>query len=81
MNELAVQFLSESVISTFLAGLIGLALAEIFLGRFNLLVGVELDLMRFEMLALSSVAVVIMGILAGVYPAIFLSSLQPGTPL
>jgi putative ABC transport system permease protein len=78
--QLVKQFLSESVLLAFLALFIALLLIELLLPAFNRLAGKELAL-RFSanlgfMSGLVGVALVT-GLLAGVYPALVLSSFQP----
>lgn len=74
------QFLTESVIFSFLAILIALGLTEILLEQFNHLSGKALALNLMESLwLLPSLALItfIVGIAAGGYPALYLSKFQP----
>jgi putative ABC transport system permease protein len=74
------QFLCESVIITLLAMLIAIALVEILLPYFNNLVSIELSLGASDGMALFTcvfIIILITGITAGSYPAIFLSRYSP----
>lgn len=78
------QFLCESVIITLLAMLIAIALVEILLPFFNDLVSIELSLGKTDGMSLFlSVFIItlIAGVLAGSYPAIFLSKYSPAKVL
>jgi putative ABC transport system permease protein len=73
------QFLGESFLITFIAVLLGLALAELLMPVFNELSGLELSLpwLRWQLwLGLLGV-VILVGLIAGSYPAIFLSQFRP----
>ncbi len=78
--QLVKQFLSESVLLAFMALLIALLLIELLLPAFNRLADKELPLYVFAnagfVSSLAGVAL-ITGLLAGVYPALVLSSFQP----
>ncbi|MCD4679546.1 MAG: ABC transporter permease [Bacteroidales bacterium] len=74
------QFLSESILFSVLALLIGLALVELLMQEFNLLTGKHLSITLFKnwyllpsLLAFS----IILGLMAGSYPAYYLSSFNP----
>ena len=72
-GDLIGQFLSESTIFTLIAAVIAVLLVELSLPWFNNLIGLQLAF-DFSMLpALIGVAILI-GLLAGMYPAFFLSS-------
>ncbi|NQZ05578.1 MAG: FtsX-like permease family protein [Algicola sp.] len=74
-SQLVVQFLSESVLLSLLATVIACSLVELMLPGFNGLVGRELTL---DYRSSFSMAIVLMslfvGIFAGLYPALFISS-------
>lgn len=77
--NLVLQFLAESVIISFFAFLIALVLVELLLPVFNklLLSNLSLDLSHNLPLFLLLVALVFFtGILAGIYPAFYLSSMK-----
>lgn len=78
--ELVVQFLSESTIMSLLATLLAVIWALIGLPLFNTLTGKELTYSIFAegwLLAGLGVLVFIAGLLAGSYPAFFLSGFRP----
>ena len=73
------QFLAESVIFTFISIIISLILANIALPFFNSVSGKSLSI-PFESFVFWLViftAILVIGILAGLYPAFFLSSFKP----
>jgi putative ABC transport system permease protein len=78
-GELVGQFLGESVLLAFLAGLVAVVIVELSLPAFNELVRKQLDIdfgnPAFWMAGL--LFVVFTGLLAGSYPAFFLSSYKP----
>ncbi|WP_374163636.1 ABC transporter permease [Arcticibacter sp. MXS-1] len=78
-GNLIVQFISESILLSFIAGLIALLLVQINLGWFNQLVGRELFIDFSNMWSwLTGIAfIALTGLLAGSYPAFFLSSFRP----
>lgn len=74
-SQLVTQFLIESVLVTMLSGLLACGLAELSLNDFNLLVGRDLSI---DYLGLSGQLVlsfvIIVGVISGLYPALFMSS-------
>ncbi|MDQ6763180.1 MAG: ABC transporter permease [Bacteroidota bacterium] len=76
---LVIQFIGESVMLSFLAGLLALAIVELSLGGYNKLVDKELYIdfsnINFWLAAISFI--LFTGLLAGSYPAFYLSSYQP----
>jgi putative ABC transport system permease protein len=78
--QLIRQFLSESVLVAFFAMVIALAMAAILLPYFNQLSGKMLSLSQlFTGSLIISILIItlVSGILAGIYPAFYLSSFQP----
>ncbi len=78
--QLILQFLGESLITSFLATLIGLGLVELLAPYAHALTGVGLGFhpLNGGAIAIGFVAAtVVTGLLAGIYPALFLSSLEP----
>lgn len=79
-KQLVFQFIGESMIYSFLALMAGLILVEIALPTFNYLLDKELTIKLFRawqpVVLLLGLAVAV-GIIAGSYPALYLSSFQP----
>lgn len=73
------QFITESVVLSLISGLVALAIVQILLPFFNDIINVELTVpftsLKFWLAFLSFVFIT--GLLAGSYPAFFLSSFQP----
>ncbi len=78
---LARQFLGEAVITTALAALCGLALVEVALPVVNALGGTSLALDYGRVVPELALLVAVVGVLAGVYPALVLSSFPPAAVL
>ncbi|MFC1561759.1 ABC transporter permease [candidate division KSB1 bacterium] len=79
-NELIRQFLGESVIMTFIAFVFAVLLVAAALPEFARLAELELSitgLFNFRSALLSLLAVFVVGLIAGSYPALFLSAFQP----
>jgi putative ABC transport system permease protein len=79
-GNLIVQFLTESVVLSFISLLLALVIAIVLLPMFNQLAGKELhagSLFSLRFLSLLVLLVVLVGCLAGSYPAFYLSSFQP----
>jgi putative ABC transport system permease protein len=79
-GNLVLQFLSESVLITFLAVFLAIGLVEIFLPYFNYITSSEnhfSDIGWFRLGVVLSVGTLIIGILSGIYPAFYLSGFQP----
>jgi len=82
-RQLIVQFLSESILLTGLAMLLALALVELTLPWVGAFLEIPLSLDLTSPLFLASLigGVVIVGLVAGSYPAFFLSNFQPAEVL
>jgi len=79
-SKLIIQFLTESVLLSYVALLIGVVLVWSVLPYFNTLAGKELSLdLAHNKLLLPSLLILglFVGLLSGTYPGLFLSSLQP----
>lgn len=79
-KNLIIQFLSESILMSFLAAVLAVGLTEIALPYFNIIIQKELSLFSTESLSvwwLIGCAVLGSGFVSGLYPAFYLSSLQP----
>ena len=82
--QLMVQFLSESLLLTSSALLIALALVELYLPLFNQFVYSDLHLDAATIMTCAPAVLaftLLVGLLAGWYPAFFLSSFRPVTAL
>ena len=75
-SQLIGQFYSESFILVFVSFVIAIVLAYVFLPSFNSLAGKQLSIDPF-FLPLGLLLVLVTGVLAGSYPAIYLSSFRP----
>lgn len=78
--QLKVQFLTETLLTTCLAGLAGLLLLPVFLSVFKDFVPPGLDLHsvdKFSVLLFLFLLVIIVALLAGLYPSFVLSSFEP----
>ena len=74
------QFLTESVIQSFIALFLAFILVELFLPGFNNIMETELDLFNghlYETIFFSVAITMLYGLFAGSYPALFLSRFQP----
>jgi putative ABC transport system permease protein len=83
-SQLVRQFLTESIILSILSMIIALVMVNLLLPFFNRLAGKELTLSDFyggEMILAVLVITLLTGLLAGLYPAFFISALQPITVL
>ncbi|MGD1893641.1 MAG: ABC transporter permease [Cyclobacteriaceae bacterium] len=83
-QHLILQFLFESLLITLIAGLLALGTVEVLRVPFNILTGKELsfDWMNHPILLLSMAAgVFLVGLLAGSYPAFYLSAFRPAAVL
>ncbi len=83
-RSLVVQFLLEAVGMSFLALLIGVLIAESFMPQFRNLIGLPLDISYaniFGTFGLLLLVTVVVGLIAGSYPAFFLASFQPAQVL
>ncbi|MBX2962643.1 MAG: ABC transporter permease [Cyclobacteriaceae bacterium] len=79
-NQLVGQFLAESFIYSFIAMVFACVLAWLLLPSFNLLSGKSLTfnlLVSTEFFSLAVVLVALVGLLAGSYPALYLTSFSP----
>ncbi|HPG39602.1 MAG TPA: ABC transporter permease [bacterium] len=79
--KLVGQFIIESVLMCAIAVFIALVLVELVLPWFNTLIGKKLDLQFFNNLATIPVLILftlVVGLLAGGYPAFYLAAVQPG---
>ncbi len=77
-KQLILQFLSESIITSIISLFIALIIVNLFLPSMNNLLGIELSFISgWQFLLLILVVILIVGFLAGSYPAFLLSSFMP----
>ena len=79
-TTLVYQFLTESVITSFIALIIALFMAALILPYFNQLSGKQITLNLFTdvwILPCLLFTTLIIGVMAGIYPAFFMSAFQP----
>jgi len=79
-RQLIIQFLSESLLISFISLLMGILLLELALPFFNQIVMKQLKLFSDNIASLAILLIsttVITGVLAGSYPAIYLSAFRP----
>ena len=78
-SMLVKQFLGESVLTSFIAGILALLLVKISLPAFNTLVENHLDIpfgnLKFWLVGLAFI--LFTGLIAGIYPAFYLSAYRP----
>ncbi len=77
--QLAMQFLSEAILTTLIATCIAVLLVWIVLPQFELFLNKELEMIGFNLgsILLLLAGAVLIGSVSGVYPAIFLAGLKP----
>jgi ABC-type antimicrobial peptide transport system permease subunit len=78
-NSLIIQFIGESILVAFIAGILALVLVQLCLPSFNTLVNKQLfiEYSSFFFWKQLLLFIIITGLLAGSYPAFFLSSFEP----
>jgi putative ABC transport system permease protein len=79
-SQIIRQFLGEALVVAFFSLILALVLVEVFLPQFNLFTGKSLTFLSLANLSIILtllLTTVVVGLLAGSYPALFLSSLQP----
>ncbi len=83
-SQIVRQFLGESLVYSTLSLILAVVLVEIFLPRFSNLVGQELRinyLRNFPYVLILLVTTLLVGVIAGSYPAFFLSAFKPASVL
>ena len=81
-KRLAIRYLSESMLMTFLSLIVAVAIVGLVLPQFNLITGKQLELRPDAGLVISLLSIAIStGLIAGSYPALYLSGFSPVTVL
>jgi len=82
-NSLITQFLCESVLIALLSGILAITVADLLLTPFNHLTdkSIHMPYGNFGFLLIFAGVCLLTGLLAGIYPAIYLSSYNPATVL
>lgn len=81
-KQLFGQFMTESIVMTFISALIGIVLASMLLPVFNNLFGKSLEIVFSPVqIGIITGLLLVITFLAGAYPALFLSQLRPITVL
>jgi putative ABC transport system permease protein len=79
-GKLTLQFIGESMVLTFVSKVASLLLLELMIPEFNTLLGVELhiDFIRNPLFNIGLLLILVfVGLLAGLYPGLFMSRYQP----
>lgn len=76
-QQLAWQFLTESVANALLAVALSLLIVEVALPLFSNLVGTSMTISYGTYLGGAVTAAVVVGVIAGIYPALYLSGVRP----
>jgi len=79
-SQVTRQFLGEALVVAFLSLILALVLVESLLPKFNLFTGKSLALLstgNLSIILTLLITTIVVGLLAGSYPALFLSSFQP----
>jgi len=78
-KQIIMQFLSESMLITFIAMLLSIGLVELLLPQFNLITAKNISISISNLIFIIGFPLIVLftGIFAGTYPAFFLSSYSP----
>jgi putative ABC transport system permease protein len=79
-GQMVLQFLSESFLYSFIAILIAVGITFLILPQFNLLAGKQLTLEALaspEFIGIAFILILLVGLVAGSYPALYLTSFRP----
>ena len=80
-TQLSFQFLIESVIIALFAVLISVLIIESSLPYFNYLTGIHFEVHYAQYLPILLGVAIVIGIISGIYPALYLSAVKPGVIL
>jgi len=78
--QLVSQFLSESVLTAFIALLLALGLAQLVLPAFNTIAQTQISFsghITWQFVGALTIFIIVIGIISGMYPALFLSRVKP----
>lgn len=79
-RQLLLQFLTESTLTTFISFIISIGLLLLLTGVFETVIGKQLEfsfLMNWESTSIALAVLLLIGMIAGLYPSLFLSSFNP----
>ena len=81
-KSLVFQYLGESLLMSFISLLVAILLVDLFLSRFNVITAKQLSLHFTDSMTLILLSITLFtGIVAGSYPALYLSGFKPATVL
>lgn len=80
-KQLAFQFMGESVLVAFLAMLVSSLMIELTLPFLSFFIGSQVVINYTSFLMILVVMGIVVGLLAGIYPSLYLSSVEPGQVL
>lgn len=83
-NSLIIQFLGESTILTFISFLIGLGITQVLIEPFGQLMQISAELTYWSHPGIMSgmlLSILLIGIISGIYPALFISKFRPSSVL
>jgi putative ABC transport system permease protein len=76
-SQIIMQFLTESLITTVVAVLLGCAFFEVLSNQFYLLLGTSVSFEILQLIIVLATIVLFVGISAGIYPALYISKFEP----
>jgi putative ABC transport system permease protein len=81
-KALVFQYLGESMLMSFLSLLVAILFVDLFLSQFNIITGKQLVLQfNLNMILILLTIILLTGLIAGSYPALYLSGFKPATVL
>ena len=80
-KSLIIQYIGESTVLAFLSFVLAVILAFLFIPFYNNLLGTNLGISLFPDIFIFALGALVVGIIAGLYPAAYLSSFQPSSTL
>lgn len=76
-SQLSLQFLTESVVIAIIALIVAIFMVEVSLPIFNSLTGLSFEISTGQYLLVMSALAIVVGIISGLYPALYLSGVKP----